>query len=248
VYNRTNKYSKGIEMKIIETYNTNKTKFSAVIERLMKYFNLTQSKDLSEQLGVNYATFSTWIRRDKIPYELLVDLCLKESISLDWLLAGVKNDNLYGQESNDENIVINSFVNKEHKNIDILAVEEHLKDKHYLSVSQNIIDRFAEGEKLDELKMVTVVGSSMSPTINNGDKVFISTFAKDEEIYNSIMYLVVYKNRTYIKRIQINPVNKKVRLISDNDRYETFEIPADELEDFKVIGRIIFKCTFEEII
>ncbi len=82
-------------MKIIETYNTNKTKFSAVIDRLMKYFNLTQSKDLSEQLGVNYATFSTWIRRDKIPYELLVDLCLKENISLDWLLAGIKNDNLY---------------------------------------------------------------------------------------------------------------------------------------------------------
>ncbi len=235
-------------MKIIESYNENKTHFSAIIERLMRYFNVSQSKDLSDLLEVNYATFSTWIRREKIPYELLIELCLKKGISLDWLLAGVKNENLYGQETKDENVVINSFVNKEHKHIDILAVEEHLKDKHYLSVSQNIIDRFAEGEKLDELKMVTVVGSSMSPTINNGDKVFISTFAEDEELYNSIMYLVVYKNRTYIKRIQVNPVNKKVRLISDNDKYETFEISVEDLGDFKVIGRVIFKCSFDDVI
>ncbi|PHR70917.1 MAG: hypothetical protein COA66_10650 [Arcobacter sp.] len=235
-------------MKIIESYNENKTSFSAIIERLMTYFNVSQSKDLSDLLEVNYATFSTWIRREKIPYELLIALCLKKGISLDWLLAGIKSDNLYGQENKDDNVVINSFVNKEHKHIDILAVEEHLKDKHYLSVSQNIIDRFAEGEKLDELKMVTVVGSSMSPTINNGDKVFISTFAADEELYNSIMYLVVYKNRTYIKRIQVNPVNKKVRLISDNDKYETFEIPVEDLGDFKVIGRVIFKCSFDDVI
>ncbi len=235
-------------MKIIETYNSETTSFSAIIERLMKYFNVSQSKDLSDLLNVNYATFSTWIRREKIPYELLIELSIKKGISLDWLLVGVTNANLYGQETQDENVVISSFANKEHKNVDILAVEEHLKDKHYLSVSQNIIDRFAEGEKLDELKMVTVVGSSMSPTINNGDKVFISSFAKDEEIYNSIMYLVLYKNRTYIKRIQINPVDKKVRLISDNDKYETFEIPKEDLDDFKIIGRIVFKCSFDDVI
>ncbi len=235
-------------MKIIESYNENKSNFSAIIERLMTYFNVSQSKDLSDLLEVNYATFSTWIRREKIPYKLLIALCLKRDISLDWLLVGVKNDNLYGQENKDDNIIINSFVNKEHKNIDILAVEEHLKDKHYLSVSQNIINKFAEGEKLDELKMVTIVGSSMSPTINHGDKVFINTFATDEELYNSIMYLIVYKNRTYIKRIQINPVTKSVRLISDNDKYEFFEIPESGLEDFKVLGRVIFKCTFENII
>jgi hypothetical protein len=235
-------------MKIIESYNSERTSFSAIIERLMKYFNVTQFKDLSDLLNVNYATFSTWIRREKIPYELLIELSIKKGISLDWLLAGANSANLYGQEMQDENIVISSFANKDHKNIDILAVEEHLKDKHYLSVSQNIIDRFAEGEKFDELKMVTIVGSSMSPTINNGDKVFISSFAKDEEIYNSIMYLVLYKNRTYIKRIQINPVTKKVRLISDNEKYETFEIPHEDLDDFKIIGRIVFKCTFEDVI
>lgn len=235
-------------MKIIESYNSEMTSFSAIIERLMKYFNVTQSKDLSDLLNVNYATFSTWIRREKIPYELLIELSIKKGISLDWLLAGANSANLYGQETQDENVVISSFANKDHKNVDILAVEEHLKDKHYLSVSQNIIDRFAEGEKLDELKMVTVVGSSMSPTINNGDKVFISSFAKDEEIYNSIMYLVLYKNRTYIKRIQINPVTKKVRLISDNEKYETFEIPHEDLDDFKIIGRVVFKCTFEDVI
>ncbi len=231
--------------KSIQKQNVN---FSDIIEKLMKFFDVANTKDLSARLEVNYATFSTWIRRDKIPYELLITLCLKQNISLDWLLLDLNHDRLYGQENNDENIIISSLVNKDHKNIDILAVEEHIKGKHYLSVSQNIIDRFADGEKLDELKMITVIGSSMSPTINHGDKVFINKFAKDEEIYNSVMYLVVYNNRTYIKRIQINPVDGKIRLISDNNKYETFEIQKSEYKDFKVIGRVIFKCTFEDVI
>jgi len=231
--------------KSIQKQNVN---FSGIIEKLMKFFDVANTKDLSARLEVNCATFSTWIRRDKIPYELLITLCLKQNISLDWLLLDLNHDRLYGQENNDENIIISSLVNKDHKNIDILAVEEHIKGKHYLSVSQNIIDRFADGEKLDELKMITVIGSSMSPTINHGDKVFINKFAKDEEIYNSVMYLVVYNNRTYIKRIQINPVDGKIRLISDNNKYETFEIQKSEYKDFKVIGRVIFKCTFEDVI
>jgi len=235
-------------MNITKSNSTTNIKFTDIVTRLMKYFDVINSKDLSEKLGVNYATLSTWIRREKIPYELLIDLCVKAKISLDWLLAGVVNDTLYGQKTNDDNIVINSFVNKSHKNIDILAVEEHIKGKHYLSVSQSIIDKFTVGKKLDDLQMVTVVGSSMSPTINNGDKVFISEFAKDEEVYNSIMYLVLYENRTYIKRLQINPVNKMIRLVSDNDKYETFEIPENELRDFKIIGRVIFKCRFEDVI
>lgn len=226
----------------------NQPQFSIILDRLMEYFCLNHIKDLSEKLNVKYATLSTWIRRDKIPYELLIDIAIKRDISLDWLLRGIKNSDLYGQESEDENIIIKSFATKNHTNIDILAVEEHLKDKHYLSVSQNIIDKFVDVKKLDSLKMVTVVGSSMSPTLNHGDKVFIAPFAKDEEIYNSIMYLIVYQNRTYIKRIQINPVNKKTRLISDNEKYEVFEIPKEELDDFEIIGRVVFKCSFENIV
>jgi phage repressor protein C with HTH and peptisase S24 domain len=88
----------------------------------------------------------------------------------------------------------------------------------------------------------------MSPTINHGDKVFISSFAEDEEIYNSIIYLVIYNGRTYIKRIQINPVDGKIRLVSDNEKYETFEIPLNKQKDLKIVGRVIFKCTFEDVI
>jgi len=222
--------------------------FLNITDRLMEVFEVKNLKDLSAVLDVNYATFSTWLRRDKIPYDLLVSLCVEKKISLDWLLLDKKCEGLYGQGKVDDNVVINSYVNKDLKNIDILAVEEHLKGKHYLSVSQNIIEKFADGEKLNDLRMVTVIGTSMLPTINHGDKVFISSFAEDEEIYNSIIYLIIYRGRTYIKRIQINPVNSKIRLISDNTKYEAIEIPLEKQKDFKVIGRVIFKCTFEDII
>jgi len=235
-------------LKIVEECDMNRAKFSKVLERLMVYFEVNNLKDLSKKLKVKYPTLSTWIRRDKIPYELLINLAIQKNISLDWLLIGSKSNNSYTQETKDKNIIIDSFVNKNHKNVDILGFEEHVKDKYYLSISRNIIDMFLQDEKFDELKMVTVIGSSMSPTINSGDKVFISYFGENEELYNSIVYLVVYKNRTYIKRIQVNPITKSVRLISDNDKYEPFEITEDKLDDFKVIGRVIFKCSFREVI
>jgi phage repressor protein C with HTH and peptisase S24 domain len=239
---------KGIKMKISEFKSEADYSFLKITDRLMEVFGVKNLKDLSAVLDVNYATFSTWLRRDKIPYELLVSLSVEKKISLDWLLLGSKSEGLYGQEKADDNVVINSYVNKDLKNIDILAVEEHLKGKHYLSVSQNIIEKFADGEKLNDLRMITVIGTSMSPTINHGDKVFISSFAEDEEIYNSIIYLVIYNGRTYIKRIQINPVDGKIRLVSDNEKYETFEIPLNKQKDLKIVGRVIFKCTFEDVI
>jgi len=59
-----------------------------ILERLKIYFKANNNKELAKKIGVNYQTLNTWIKRNKIPYELLHEIGQNENISLDWLLTG----------------------------------------------------------------------------------------------------------------------------------------------------------------
>ena len=209
--------------------------FLKIADRLMEIFGIKNLKDLNAAFGVNCMTFSTWLRRDKIHYELLVFLSsVEKSISLDWLVLGDKSKWIYWQEKVDGNVVINSYANKALNNINILTLEDRLKDNQYLSFSKNIFEKFTKGENFNGLRMITVLDTFMSLMINHGDKVFISSSCKDKEIYNNIIYPVIYNDRTYIKpRIQINPANSKILRASDSGKHEAFKTPMNRQKDFK---------------
>ena len=59
-----------------------------VLERLRIYFKAKNNRELAEKMGINYQTLNTWIKRNKIPYELLHEIGQNENISIDWLLTG----------------------------------------------------------------------------------------------------------------------------------------------------------------
>lgn len=59
-----------------------------VLKRMCLFYGVSNNRQLSEKININYNTISTWIKRDSIPYELLHKLVQSESISFDWLLTG----------------------------------------------------------------------------------------------------------------------------------------------------------------
>lgn len=59
-----------------------------VLQRLAEFYKTKTDADLASKLGVAKQTISTWRGRNRIPYELLVDISLKERISLDFLVFG----------------------------------------------------------------------------------------------------------------------------------------------------------------
>ena len=77
-----------------------------VVSRLKEIANLASNVDLANYLGVSYNTLNTWIKREKIPQEVLFDFCKKNNCSLDYLLFNIKKsetDLFSTQEESNEN-------------------------------------------------------------------------------------------------------------------------------------------------
>lgn len=73
--------------------------------------------------------------------------------------------------------------------------------------------------KSGNLYLVTVAGDSMSPTLNNGDTVFVdATPVKIDEIVENGIYLIRSQGRTQIRRILVG-IDNKVTLSSDNKHF-----------------------------
>jgi phage repressor protein C with HTH and peptisase S24 domain len=62
-----------------------------ILERLKKYYKVENNRQLAEKLEINYQTLNTWLKRNKIPYDLLFKIGQNENISYDWLLTGEGN-------------------------------------------------------------------------------------------------------------------------------------------------------------
>ena len=59
-----------------------------ILERLKSHFKCRNFKELSNVIGVKYQTLTTWLQRNKIPFELLHKIAQNENLSFDWLLTG----------------------------------------------------------------------------------------------------------------------------------------------------------------
>lgn len=86
-------------------------------------------------------------------------------------------------------------------------------------------------------EMIFASGDSMLPTIEGGDSLLIDLNRK--EIYDGRIYCVRIDGQLYAKRLQKIPPSKVI-VISDNQKYQSFEIDfSKQIEfDFEVIGEV----------
>ncbi|MEJ8571275.1 XRE family transcriptional regulator [Microbaculum marinum] len=87
---------------------------------------------------------------------------------------------------------------------------------------------------LSQIYALPVVGDSMEPTLKSGSYVFVDmthTVPQPEDIY-----ACDYGDGLSIKRLQLIPRTAKIKVISDNDRYEDHVLRRDEV---RVYGRVV---------
>lgn len=93
------------------------------------------------------------------------------------------------------------------------------------------------GISISESEIIFAKGDSMSPTIEGGDGILVDTSKK--EVYDGAIYCVRIEGQLYAKRLQKIPP-KKVLVVSDNQKYKSFEVDfSKNLDfDFEVIGEV----------
>jgi hypothetical protein len=69
------------------------TNIKNIITKLKKIAKVDSNIELANYFNISYNTLNTWIKRGKIPQDILLDFCTKNNCSLDYILLNKELDN-----------------------------------------------------------------------------------------------------------------------------------------------------------
>lgn len=101
-----------------------------------------------------------------------------------------------------------------------------------IAVTKDIITNYSPSNKYS---IISARGSSMSPTINDDDKLVIQ-HNLNEQIIDDTVYLFRYNDELFIKRLVKNV--DQIVCISENPRFQDRIIEPKE-DNFSIIGKVV---------
>jgi len=73
--------------------------FDEIFNRIKEKLNINSDKEMYEYMGIIQGTFTNWRRRDKIPYEKINSICVKENLDLNYIINGKEKEINYKDEN-----------------------------------------------------------------------------------------------------------------------------------------------------
>lgn len=107
------------------------------------------------------------------------------------------------------------------------------EDKIKLPIATILIDNFA---KQKTYSMINATGNSMAPTIENGDKLIVEHWNKDQ-IQDNKIYVFCFNNEFFVKRLSKNL--DEIIIKSDNPEYRIRTISGNTINELILVGKIV---------
>ena len=223
-----------------------RTRFAEIIDIIKKHLaEDIRDADLAKLLGTNENTLREYKKKHGLlKAEVLVNLIQRYKIDPRWLFKG-EGEPFHGARS------IYPFIcGPEH---DECSVMRELCDiYHYFAQDEGVkgsagSDTLTEGAiafrrdwlerkgQPGDLMLAKVRGDAMEPTLLSGDMVLINksiTHANEGGIY-----AISVKDEFMIRRIQYMFDGNKVKIITDNERYQPIEIDREKVS---ITGRVVW--------
>ena len=218
-------------------------KTATILSRIKLKLNITTDLELAQKMGVPARRLQTWKFRDSTPYDEIIDLCVKENIDLNQVLAETPLDS-----GSDDCIECNAHT-EEIRGAAKLCVSNYILppknrlDKYDLS-SDQIVDallinphwaRYVLGMSSEKLALIRVIGNNMSPWVSDGDLVIV-------DMMNTILvtdapYVLRYDGSMLVIKRLVRHNDNTIVAKSDSQYCEDEIFTPDTLPT--VIGRVI---------
>lgn len=186
-------------------------------------------KDVAELLQISQMNFATMKKRNKIPFNELLDFCAKRSIAINWLLYNQSPESLI--EPTNRFYMVRYF-----SSVSASAgggAENEELDYEPLMLGEEFIASLGGEKELRYIEAINVSGDSMEPSFSYNDIVFINRSKTD--IARGGIFTIRTEHGLFIKRIQVR-IDGKLDIISDNKDYPISVVQRNEVE---VIGRVV---------
>lgn len=107
------------------------------------------------------------------------------------------------------------------------------EDKTRLPIAKLLIENYSK-QKI--YSMINVIGNSMTPTIENGDKLIVEHWTGDQ-IQDNKIYVFCFNNEFFVKRLSKNL--DEIIIKSDNPEYRIRTISGNTINELTLIGKIV---------
>lgn len=187
--------------------------------------------ELAKKIGVTNVTLSKWEQGHTAP---TADIIEKIAKVLDcppgWLFAGKTNREKYISENFEDYVIVPQVAGEISAGYG-LAPDNVIEMR--IAFRKEWIQR--KGDPKD-MALIRVRGDSMDPTLLSGDLVLVDRSRISVDPQGGI-YAIAIDGQIMLKRIQLLWPAQKVKIISDNPRYETIEVESTQV---KINGKVVW--------
>jgi len=187
-------------------------------------------KDVANMLGVSQMNFATMKKRNKIPFQEMLDFCASRSIAINWLLYGQSPESLI--ESTNKFYRIRYF-SEVSASAGGGAYDDEGEEYQDMMLEPNFVQALGGEGELRNIEAINVSGDSMEPTFSYGDIIFLNRSRND--IGRGGVFTINTENGLFIKRVQ-KRIDGNIDIISDNKDYPTQVANPQEVQ---IIGRVV---------
>lgn len=204
-----------------------------ITNRLRAHYGCRGLKELSKKMGVKYQTLTTWVQRNKIPFELLHKIAQNENISFEWLLTGEGFMHKEYPSKTIDTTTVNFYE-------DIYASAGYGASNHTVTPQQMPISTFLLQTlgiaSADDIDIIRITGDSMEPHFPDGSFAIILRTPDTTHIRNGDTVIANIAGDIYIKQIEKIPFQDSLILRSTNPLYEDIRIQPEQLDQLTIIG------------
>lgn len=220
--------------------------FADRFRETLKQKGLKKQKEIAAIIGISNGYLSELLSGKKLPSEMLLSLIeSKLGINSKWLLNGelpmfMKVSKEAGLEKPlkvaEEGGICKDFVFVPQINGNISPGGRLVEDRMIemkIAFRQGWIQRRGDPKNMS---LIRVSGDSMEPTLISGDLVLVDHNRNYIDPQGGI-YAIIIDDTIMIKRVQILFPSKKIRIISDNNRYNPVDV---EMDSVRIYGKVIW--------
>lgn len=209
-----------------------------VLDRIKEYYKLKGNAELARFLGVAPNTITNWYGRKTFDIDVIYTKCV--DIDMNWLLTGEGNM-LSSESEKEENIPVAHPSDSPMEGIPLIPISAMAGA---FTGEQTVLEYECERFVVPTFKgaefLISVKGSSMYPKYNSGDIVACKRLPMDDIFFQwNKVYVLDTDQGPLIKRVKPGSDKDHVLIVSDNERYEPFELPLNRIYHVALVIGVI---------
>ena len=206
--------------------------YRAVGERIKSLRGLKSQEDFGKQFSLAQVDISRIERGEVKPTpELLYNICINYGKDFSWILIGKEMPWVAEPIVPYGDFVFISQVSGRIGAGGGLVPDNTIEMR--IAFRRDWIQRKGSPKNMS---LIRVAGDSMEPTLQSGDVVLID-HSRDYVDPHGGIYAIVMEDEIVLKRLQVLYPTRKIKVISDNSRYQPSEIEPDQI---KINGKVIW--------